>query len=189
MVVFNLSHNSYQSLLQNFARQLKVKPQNNSIIIPSEIGEGVIKVIQLPNGLQALMIKILFHQDVQIKQGNINEGDYVLNFDESEIADNKKISSGKVINSFVRLTGSSFRHWEVMKKKSSIQFLKILFSKEWLSNYIGLGEKISLFENYIPIKLQSGEKEKLNEDYRRIWSIARYTKGIQSCRRGFYNCW
>jgi AraC-like DNA-binding protein len=168
VVVFNLSHNSYQSLLQNFARQLKVKPQNNSIIIPSEIGEGVIKVIQLPNGLQALMIKILFHQDVQIKQGNINEGDYVLNFDESEMADKKKISSEKVINSFVRLTGSSFRHWEVMKKKSSIQFLKILFSKEWLSNYIGLGEKISLFENYIPIKLQSGEKEKLNEDYRQI---------------------
>ncbi len=168
MVVFNLSHNSYQSLLQNFARQLKVKPQNNSIIIPSEIGEGLIKMIQLPNGLQALMIKILFHQDVQIKQGNINEGDYVLNFDEAEMADNKKISSEKIINSFVRLTGSSFRHWEVMKKKSSIQFLKILFSKEWLSNYIGLGEKISLFENYIPIKLQSGEKEKLNEDYRQI---------------------
>lgn len=168
MVVINLSNHNYQALLQNLARQLKVTPHNNSIIIPSEIGEGHIKVMQLPNGLQALMIRAFFHQDVQIKQGNIKEGDYVLHFDELEMAEKKKISSEKNINSFVRLTGSSFKHWEVMKRKSSIQYLKILFSKEWLSSYIGLGEKISLFENYIPIKSQSGEKEKLNEDYRQI---------------------
>ncbi len=85
MVVFNLSHNNYQTLLQNLARQLKVKPENNIIIIPKDVGEGIIKVIQLPNGLQSLMIKIHFNKDVLVKSGNTNQGDYVLNFDESEI--------------------------------------------------------------------------------------------------------
>lgn len=167
MVVFNLSHNNYQALLQNLARQLKVKPENNSIVIPSDIGEGIIKVIQLPNGLQTLMIKINFYKDVLIKSGNTNQGDYVLNFDESEIPDEKNPGFG-TINSFVRLTGASFKHWEVVKKNSAVQYVKILFSKEWLSNYIGLREKISQFEKYIPVKSDAAEKEKLNEEYRRI---------------------
>lgn len=174
MVVFNLSHNNYQALIQNLARQLNVKPQNNSIAIPQEIGEGVIKVVVLPNGLQTLMLKILFKKNVQVKTGNTSTGDYVLNFDEAEIPDDKHADS-TAINSFVRLTGSSFKHWETVKKNSSVQYVKILFSKEWLSNYIGLREKMSMFEKYIPVKSDAAEKEKLNEEYRRIinelWEI------------------
>lgn len=174
MIVFDLSNSNYPSLLQNLARQLKVKPENNSINMPADIGTGIIKVIQLPNHLQALMIKIIFKKDVLIKSGNTNEGDYVLNFDETEINDPK--NSTATINSFVRLTGSSFKHWEVIKKNAAIQYLKILFSKEWLSNYIGLSEKLSLFEKYIPVKSEAAEKEKLNDDYRNIinemWSCS-----------------
>ncbi len=167
MVVFNLSHNNYQTLLKNLARQLKAKVENNLITIPRDIGEGIIKIILLPNGLQALMIKINLHRDIQVKSGNTSQGDYVLNFDETEITDEKYQESGN-INSFVRLTGASFKHWEVVKKKSSVQYVKILFSKEWLSNYIGLREKMSLFEKYIPVKSDEAEKKKLNEEYRRI---------------------
>ena len=166
MIVFDLSDNNYYTLLQNLGRQLKVKPENNSLLIPADIGSGIIKVIQLPNHLQALMMKISFKKDVLIKNGNPSEGDYVLNFDESEIYDPK--NSVSAINSFVRLTGSSFKHWELIKKNSSIQYLKILFSKDWLSGYIGLSEKLSLFEKYIPIKSEAAEKEKLNDDYRKI---------------------
>lgn len=168
MVVLNLSHNNYQALIQNLARQLKITQNNNSIIIPADIGEGIIKVIVLPNGLQTLMIKISFHKDVLVKSGNTNQGDYVLNFDESEIGNEKEAAAETTVNSFVRLTGASFKHWEVLKKKSSIQYVKILFSKEWLSNYIGLREKMSMFEKYIPVKSDAAEKEKLNEEYRRI---------------------
>ena len=167
MIVFNLSHNNYQTLLKNLARQLKAKVENNLITIPPDIGEGIIKIILLPNGLQALMIKINLHTDVQVKNGNTSQGDYVLNFDETEITDEKYQESGN-INSFVRLTGASFKHWEVVKKKSSVQYVKILFSKEWLSNYIGLREKMSVFEKYIPVKSDEAEKKKLNEEYRRI---------------------
>jgi AraC-like DNA-binding protein len=167
VVVFNLSHNNYQTLLQNLARHLKVKPENNSIIIPKDVGEGIIKVIQLPNGLQSLMIKIRFTKDAQVKSGNTSTGDYVLNFDESEMASEKN-NNTVTVNSFVRLTGASFKHWEVVKKDSAVQYVKILFSKEWLSNYIGLREKISVFEKYIPVKSDEAEKKKLNEEYRRI---------------------
>lgn len=164
MVVFNLSHNNYQTLLHNLAGELKVLPENNSIKIPNNIGNGIIKSIQLPNGLQLLMLKICFNKDVLIKSGNINEGDYVLNFDEIETDKPDK----KKANSFVRLTGSAFNHWELIKKKSCATYVKILFSKHWLSNYTGLGQKISLFEKYIPIKSEAAETEKLNEDYRKI---------------------
>lgn len=173
MVVFNLSNNNYQTLLQNVARQLKVSIENNTVIIPAEIGDGIIKVIVLPNGLQTLMMKVQFNQDVQIKTGNSTAGDYVLNFDEIEIPSPK--SSSKNINSFVRLTGGTFKHWEALKTNSNLQFVKILFSKEWLSHYIGLREKMSMFEKFIPVKSDAAEKEKLNEEYKRIinemWEI------------------
>jgi AraC-like DNA-binding protein len=167
VVVLNLSHSNYQTLLQYLARQLKVSPQNNSINIPADIGDGIIKVIVLPNGLQTLMVKILFNKDVQVKSGNTNQGDYILNFDEAEIPEDKNADS-KTINSFVRLTGASFKHWETVKKGTSVQYLKILFSKEWLSNYMGLREKMSMFEKFIPLKSDAAEKERLNEEYRRI---------------------
>ena len=95
MVALNLSHNNYQTLLQNLARQLKVKPENNSIIIPPDIGEGIIKVIFLPNGLQTLMIKINFYKDVLVKSGNTSQGDYVLNFDESEMPNENNADSDR----------------------------------------------------------------------------------------------
>jgi AraC-like DNA-binding protein len=167
LIVLNLATNNYQDLLQSIARQLQVNPENNSIIVPHDVGEGVIKIIMLPNGLQTLMIKIHFNKNVQIKMGNTDPGDYVLNFDESEIADRKKVGS-VVIHSFVRLTGASYKNWDVVKKKTSIQYLKILFSRQWLSNYTGLGEKISLFEKYIPVKTESGNTERMNDDYRQI---------------------
>lgn len=174
MVVFNLSHHNYQTLLQNIAKQLKVQPDNNSIIIPSEIGEGILKVIVLPNGLQTLLMRSRFNKDVQIKSGNTSPGDYVLNFDEIEMPE-AKTSMPANINSFVRLTGSSFKHWETVKKNSSVQYVKILFSKEWLSHYMGLREKMSMFEKYIPVKSDAAEKEKLNDEYRSIinqlWEI------------------
>jgi AraC-like DNA-binding protein len=167
VVVLNLSHSNYQTLLQYLARQLKVSPQNNSINIPADIGDGIIKVIVLPNGLQTLMVKILFNKDVQVKSGNTNQGDYILNFDEAEIPEDKN-ADNKTINSFVRLTGASFKHWETVKKGTSVQYLKILFSKEWLSDYMGLREKMSMFEKFIPLKSDAAEKERLNEEYRRI---------------------
>ncbi len=168
MIVFNLGLNNYQKLLQNIARQLKVNTENNSIIIPPEIGEGIIKVIQLPNGLQTLMLKINFIQDILIKSGNTNPGDYVLNFDELEVGGNIDSEPENTLNSFVRLTGSSFKHWETVKKNSVVQYVKILFSKEWLSGYIGLREKMSEFEKYIPVKSDAADKEKLNEEYRKV---------------------
>lgn len=164
MIVINLSHDNYPVLLKNLARQLKVSPNENCISLPRDVGEGIIKVILLPNGLQILMVKIFTNKDVVIKSGNSNDGDYVLNFDEAEFSDEKN----KTINSFVRLTGASFKHWGVVKKKSLIQYLKILFSKQWLANYIGLSEKISQFEKYIPVKTDAAQKEKLNEEYKRI---------------------
>ena len=167
MVVFNLSHNNYQTLIADLGSQIKVVPENNTIILPKQIGEGIIKVIALPNGLQTLLLKINFNKDVMIKSGNTNEGDYVLNFDELEIPGEKNIPD-KTVNSFVRLTGASFKHWKVVKKNSSVQLVKILFSKEWLANYMGLTEKISEFEKYIPVKNDAAEKVKLNEEYRRI---------------------
>lgn len=168
MVVLNLSQNNYQTLLQNLARELKVKVENNSIQLPDNIGEGFIKIILLPNGLQALLVKVFFKTDVLIKNGNTNEGDYVLNFDESAIPKEKKGDSENVINSFVRLIGSSFKHWETVKKNSSVQYIRIFFSKDWLANYIGLSEKISEFEKYIPVKSDAAEKEKLDEEYQQI---------------------
>ena len=168
MIVFNLALNNYQKLLQNIARQVKVTLENNSLIIPPQIGEGIVKVIQLPNGLQTLMMKINFYQDVIIKSGNTSPGDYVLNFDELEVSGQNSYSHENALNSFVRLTGASFTHWETVKKNSVVQYVKILFSKEWLSNYIGLREKMSEFEKYIPVKSESADKEKLNEEYRKI---------------------
>ena len=174
MVVLKLSNNNYHSLLENIAKQLKTRPENNSIAFPEDIGQGIMKVIQLPNNLQALMIKVLFKKDVLIKSGYSTEGDYVLNFDESQIFE--PLNNASTINSFVRLTGHTFRHWEIYKKNSAIQFVRILFNKSWLSSYIGLSEKMSVFEKYIPMKSEAGEKEKLNEEYRRIinemWNVS-----------------
>ena len=175
MLVLNLSNNNYQTLLQKLSVQLKVKTEGNLISIPPDMGKGEIKIIQLPNGLQALMAKIYFKKQVLVKSGNANEGDYILNFDETQL----RIGKGEAVNtvnSFVRLTGESFKHWEVFKPGSSLQYVKILFSKAWLSNYIGLRQKMSLFEKFIPVKSVAGEKEKLNEEYRLIitemWNVS-----------------
>ncbi len=166
MTELNFTHDNYSLLLQQLSAQLKVVPENNSIIIPKEIGEGIIKIIQLPNYLQALMVKIIFKKDVLVNTGNINEGEYILNFDESEYDEKQKPI--KKITSFVRLTGKSFNHHDIFKKGYSINFFKILFNKKWLLNYNGLDENFSLFEKYIPLKSGVADEGKLNEDYRQI---------------------
>ena len=186
MVVFNLSHHNYHTLLQNISRQLKVKAENNALLLPPEIAEGVIQVIQLPNGLQALLLKMNVHMDVMVKSGNTSLGDYVLNFDALQIPPGKQ-SAPETVNSFVRLTGSAFKHWEVVKKGSCFQSVKILFSKEWLSLYIGLREKMSQFEKFIPVKSDAAEKEKLNDEYQRIINELWEVNGEDPLQNIYYN--
>ena len=172
MIALDLTHNNYPTLLQKLATQFKATIQNNEIEIPPTVGAGKIKMIKLPNGLQALMAKICFAKEVLVKSGNTVEGDYILNFDETSI----QTKSDTTVNSFVRLTGESFKHVEVFKAGSSLQYLKILFNKSWLSNYIGLSKKMSLFEKYVPNKSEAGDKEKLDDEYKNIinemWSAA-----------------
>ncbi len=55
MIKIEFNHTDYKEMLRFFAEFLKGKFNNNTLHLPPEVGDGFMKLIELPNGLQGIV--------------------------------------------------------------------------------------------------------------------------------------
>ena len=77
----------YAELLKDFADFFGCSIQDNTLTLPSDIGDGYMKLIELPNGLQGIISDYIVHKEILFKRTKINEDYFTLRFDEVFIPD------------------------------------------------------------------------------------------------------
>ncbi|MBP6687252.1 MAG: hypothetical protein KA160_05285, partial [Lacibacter sp.] len=87
MIVVHLKHTNYREVLLSISEQLHLRLADDVLQLSPEVGVGYFKVVELPNGLQALLSDINYHTDIVFKRERSDEYFCILHFNDAELSD------------------------------------------------------------------------------------------------------
>jgi AraC-like DNA-binding protein len=145
--------------------------------LPSDKGEGYIRAMRLPNGLQVLISNYSVQQDVLFQRKKTDKDFFMLRLDEAYLSteDIENISSGASVvapmgKSAVFLMNSRFDWLFLSKKDAKIRVINIIFSREWLEHFLGVEKVGGIIKKYLSLKMSAFNYEPMDIEYKRILS-------------------
>ena len=145
------------------------------INIPKTRGSGTVKVLQLFNELNVLLVDAVFNEVLIYKRPVSETRYYVLHFEDVYISgtakstiDDELLQKTNTHHSLVRLTSNIFSFAEELPPGIHIKSVKILFDEKWLKKYLGLSADTSVLQKYLSLKTESYDIEPLDAAYLRL---------------------
>lgn len=129
------------------------------------LGNGFFKYVKLPNGLQCLISDYTLNQDILFQRTKIEQDFYTLRFDEILSPNNNGITVNK---SAVFLASTRFDMIGLQTKGTVVKSVNIIFSKEWIEQFLGLEEAGNMIKKYLSLKMSSFNYEPMDAEYKRI---------------------
>lgn len=183
MVVYTINHVDYSLLLKDIAAQFNIPfSGGNLLIIPPRIGAGYLKILQLQNGLQVMLIDILINKPFGTIRKQANQYAFILHFDDCTIKgaanyliDEEALQKKDTRISVARLTCNMYQNTEQLPPMVQMKSIKILFDENWLKKYLGLSANTSVIKTYLSLKTASFDIDPLNAGYlnlmEQIWNV------------------
>jgi AraC-like DNA-binding protein len=169
------NHTDYAELLKDFAKFFKCSIKDNTLQLPAEIGDGYMKLVELPNGLQGIISDYTVHQEILFKRTKINKDYFTLRFDEVFIpdaavaeAERQLPSDINPIRSAVYLGSAKFDWLFLSTRGTRVKGVNIFFSKEWLEHFLAVESVGELIKKYLSLKMSAFNYEPMDMEYKRI---------------------
>ncbi|KYP14859.1 AraC family transcriptional regulator [Flavihumibacter sp. CACIAM 22H1] len=177
MFSFEYQSNNYRLLLSSLAQELGVQMQGNTLVYPPHFADGYSTVIELPNGLQAILSDYTLNDHFHLKRNKTTEEFYVLRYEEFRIEDELTLKiDGDVLSTKnehhagIFLTSSLFDVAYLGRKGSHNKGINILFDKEWLANHLQITDPEEVLSTYLQLKTASFTMEPIDNEYRRYFT-------------------
>ena len=183
MLEIDYSYTNYDELLQFFAATFKVKIKNNVLQLPDHIGNGYMKLIELPNGLQGIVSDYTANTDLRFNWLKINQDCFILRFDEANIPETHHADiedqpeAAMQVRSAVFLASSRYDWIFLCKKGTSIKGVNILFTKEWLEQFLKVENVGDIIRKYLNLRLTALNHEPMDIEYKRLLNEIVQVKG------------
>lgn len=175
MLKLEFNHTDYNELLRFIAAEMKVKVSGNCLQLPPSIGHGFMKVIELPNGLQAIISDYTVEQDLLLNRTRIPKDAFTLRFDEVTIPELTVEQAAGIMNaglspvrSAVFLGSTKFDWMFFCTKGTKVKGVNILFNKEWLEKFIEVESAGDLIKKYLSLKMSAFNYEPMDMEYKRL---------------------
>ena len=174
MLKIEYNHIDYAELLKDFATFFKCKCNGNTLTLPQHIGDGYMKLVELPNGLQGIISNYTVHQDILFQRNKINKDYFTLRFDEVLIPDTNDEeksdapSEANPIRSAVFLGSAKFDWLFLSTKGTKVKGVNIFFSKEWLEHFLAVENVGDMIKKYLSLKMSAFNYEPMDMEYKRI---------------------
>lgn len=176
MVKIEFNHTDYREMLLHFADVLKGRIEDNTLHLPAEIGEGFMKLIELPNRLQGIVSDYTVNQDLLLNRTKINKDFYALRFDEVIIAESAPAEESlpevqgelNPVRTAVFLGSTKFDWMFLSTKGTRVKGVNILFSKEWLEKFVEVESVGDMIKKYLSLKMSAFNYEPMDTEYKRI---------------------
>lgn len=177
MLKIEYIHTDYNELIKHFSKSFNSKIKEDKLQLSKDVGEGYMRFVKLPNGLQAIISDYTVHQDVLLQRKKIKDDFFTLRFDETsmedevseEIIDNKNSAKSAVF-----LMSTKFDWLFFTQKNTRIRGINIIFSREWLDNFLGIERVGEIIKKYLSLKTSAFNYEPLDAEYKRIMSEVLY---------------
>lgn len=162
MIRFRYELTSFHRFLEELAVQLNTQVTVGKLKLTPEIGEGFMRVYDLPNGLQALAGEFSVRQDFLIERKKSRQEYYVfvcerienarrvvVSIDKDTTEDKDPVFSAMYLLSF--LSDLS----QFVTSGSRLQTLRVILSRDWLARYLKIEELDEVLQRYLALKSRS----------------------------------
>lgn len=174
MLKIEYNHTDYAELLSDFAQYFDCAVVDNLLVLPPHIGNGYMKLVEMPNGLQGIISNYTVHQDILFKRNKINRDFFTLRFD--EVIMSEKPVDGEVdglpdinqIRSAVFLGSAKFEWLFLTTNGTQVKGVNIFFSKDWLEHFLAVESVGDLIKKYLSLKMSAFNYEPMDMEYKRI---------------------
>lgn len=162
MFRFSYSLTTFASLLKGMADQLSMRMEDDTLHIPEMLGEGYMRVMQLPNGLEALIGDFTLRQSMLLERTRGREEYYVfvcdvahdvrrfyVDIDKDRSEQTAPEVSAMYLLSFLADVG------QFATAGTRLQTVRVIITREWLAKYLKLEVLDEVLQRYIALKSES----------------------------------
>lgn len=175
MITFQYDHDDYNLLLQDFAAAINGSYENHEVTFPKEFATGTLRLLELPNGLQAMNSNFTIHEEMYLERKKSEHEFYILRFEELNIKDKMLVKIGDeylspaMANRTVAFLGRSTDGFVyVGKPESGVRGTEIRIPKEWLQKNIYSDNLDELLQKYFSIGAEAFNLMPYDFEYRRL---------------------
>ena len=161
MISFNYKLTSYNTFLQGLAKTLQVEMQENTLLIPDELGAGFLKAIEFKE-TDALLYAFTLNQDIIIKREKDENEYYTLIYDELQQPKDFGFQIGPDVlvdkntrTSAIYLTSFLYDVEYTLYKDVYVRGVRIYLNKSWMRQYLHLSTIEDVLEKYISLKTEN----------------------------------
>ncbi|MGI8950808.1 MAG: helix-turn-helix transcriptional regulator [Chitinophagaceae bacterium] len=161
-IEYNQTH--YEKILKQYAAQFGTKIKDNAIFLPPNIGNGIIRVLSLSNGLQIFISNYTLKEDLLLYRKKSAKDFYLIRCEEitlpATITPNSK--------SAVFLSATNHDQMFLYPAGTSVKMLSALFDKNWLAEFFLPDEVGDTIKKFLSSTLNSFVYEPMDAEYRRF---------------------
>jgi AraC-like DNA-binding protein len=170
MIEIYYDSTNYSDFLQTLSRSFKTKVTDNVLTIPSHIGTGFMKAVQLPNGISVLISDCKFREDTILNRSSYAGQYYILQFNEPVEAptlySTPRLDAHNMIKQMVLLTHTDVTTKFFIPGNARLVSYRIIFQRKHLLQCIDEDIVDSVLSKYFSNFVQSGAIEPLDVEYR-----------------------
>ncbi|BAV08251.1 AraC-type DNA-binding protein [Filimonas lacunae] len=159
-------HIDYDDLLKYYSRIFKTKYHNNILEMPGDFGEGHMKLLEIPNGLQCLLGNYKVNHNLVFQRTRNETPFFVLRFD--ELKDDEENPQAQPRSAACLTSSDVSGHFIMETKGSKIKSLKVKIGEDWLNNFVKdepAGEKL---KHHLLHKSSVFSYEPLDKEYKEL---------------------
>jgi AraC-like DNA-binding protein len=155
MIIVHLKQTDYRELLTSISEQLQLQLNGDTLQLTHDIADGYFKVVELPNGLQALLSDIHYHVDVTYKREKSDVYFCILHFNDVELSDpihflrnGKQMFDKSTRRAGVTLSSSANDMSFTVKANTKAKSINILLPGRWINDNLNRYNELQVLSRY-----------------------------------------
>ncbi|MBS1747408.1 MAG: helix-turn-helix transcriptional regulator [Bacteroidetes bacterium] len=161
MIKLEYTHTSYNELFLLITKNLRLKVKNDVGIVPSSLGEGMVQLINLYNGLDILILDYKLKEDVVYHRRKSNRDVYIMRIDDNT-------EQGENAKSALFFSHISKELYFMTPANTRVKNIYLSFNKEWLFSLLSNEPQGELLFTNVLMKAPLYYYELIDSEYRRL---------------------
>ncbi len=175
MISFEYELTSFRQFLRDFAMALESNFDGERLVFHPRIGKGYMRLVELPDGIEAIISDFQFKEDVLLERKKDNHEYYTLISEELAHTREFTLKIGSDISSFSNgdraaqyLTSFLYGVTYYMSKGTGIRGVRVLLSPEWMKHNLAMDENKDVLLRYLGLKTAGVLYRKMDVETREI---------------------
>jgi AraC-like DNA-binding protein len=144
---------------------------------PENIGKGYIRLLSLPEGLQAVVSDYELKEEIIVSRIGDSTEVYNLRFEEIFVPGNitieiqdEKIKESDKVHAGAKLYSTLFNTSYTLSPGTKLKNISILITKEWMKSHLGIHSGDEVLQQYLAIKSAGFNFEPFDAEYRVLFN-------------------